>query len=260
MLLSELMKLLEEFCPLTFAQSWDNCGLQTGRRDKEVKKVFLALDATSDVIEQAVHCGADLILTHHPLLFSGIKAVTDTHFIGRRILRLAQADISLYSMHTNFDVLGMADAAADELNLMNREVLDVTYEDSISHEGLGRAGELPEHMTLSECAALVRDTFHIPHVRFYGDPESPVIRVAILPGSGKDDIDTALQIGADVMITGDITHHVGIDAVEKGINIIDAGHYGLEKLFIPYMEEFLHREMPELEIIRAREKEPFGEV
>ena len=260
MLLSELIKHLEEFCPLTFAQSWDNSGLQTGRGDKEVQTVFLALDATGDVIDQAVHAGADLILTHHPLLFSGIKAVTDTHFIGRRILRLAKEDISLYAMHTNFDVLGMADAAADELNLMNREVLEVTYEDALSHEGLGRIGELPEHMSLAECAALVRDTFCIPRVRVYGDPDSPIIRVAILPGSGKDDIDTALANGADVMITGDITHHVGIDAVEKGINIIDAGHYGLEKLFIPYMAEYLRREIPSLRILREKEKEPFLEI
>ena len=260
MLLSEIMESLEEFCPLSFAEKWDNCGLQAGRSDKEVGTVYLALDATGEVTEDAIRQHADLILTHHPLLFNGIRNVTDKDHVGRRLVRLLREDMAVYSMHTNFDVMGMADAAAYELNLMGREVLEVTYEDAISHEGLGRIGELPEHMPLQELAELVRDTFHVSNVRVYGDAQAPVIRVAILPGSGKDEIDTALKMDADVLITGDITHHAGIDAIEKGIYVIDAGHYGVEKLFIPYMEEFLHRELPQLRVIKAPEHEPYFTV
>lgn len=260
MTVSEIMAQLEDFCPKSFAMSWDNPGLLAGRSDKEVRTVYLAVDATSEVIEDAIRQGADLILTHHPLLFGGIKQVTDQDFIGRRVLRILQADLALYAMHTNFDVMGMAAEAAEELHLLNPDVLEVTYEDSISHEGLGRIGELPEHMTLQECAQYVKEVFRIPHVRVYGDPETPVVMTAVLPGSGKDEVDVALEKGADVLITGDITHHVGIDAVEKGIAVIDAGHYGVEKMFVTYMRDYLARELPQLIVLCAPEKEPFFEV
>lgn len=260
MILRDLIAQLDEFCPPYFAENWDNPGLQAGRTDKDIKTVYIALDATTEVIDDAVRVGADLIVTHHPLLFHGISHVTDTDFIGKRIVKLLHNDIALFSMHTNFDVSAMAAEAAEKLHLLEPDVLEVTYKDSISHEGLGRIGELPEHMSLQECAVYVKETFSIPHVRYYGDPETPIVVTAILPGSGKDEIDLALEKGADVMITGDITHHVGIDAVEKGIAVIDAGHYGVEKLFIPYMKEYLQRENPSLFVVTAKEKEPFSEI
>ena len=256
MLLSEFMAQVEEFCPRSFAMDWDNPGLQAGRSDKEIRKVYLAVDATSEVVEDAIRQHADLIVTHHPLLFSGLKHVTDQDFIGKRIVRLLNNDMALYAMHTNFDVMGMGAEAAERLHLVNPDVLEVTYEDDVSHEGIGRIGELPEHMTLQECAQYVKEAFDIPSVRVYGDPETAIVMTAVLPGSGKDDIDIAVAKGADVMITGDITHHVGLDAVEKGIAVIDAGHYGVEKIFVPYMQDYLAREFPELEVVCAPVKEP----
>ena len=216
MKLKEIMHMLEELCPRSFAMSWDNAGLQVGYSDKEVHTIALALDCTSEVIAKAAAHKADLILTHHPLLFSGIKNITDSDYVGRRILELIRNDICCYAMHTNFDVLGMADAAAD--------------------------------------------MFKIGHVRYYGDPDQILVTCAILPGSGKSEIDLAVKSGADVYITGDISHHDGIDAVEKGIAVIDAGHYGIEKLFIPYMKEYLEREAPELTIISCDAGAPFMET
>ena len=134
MRLKEIMQMLEELCPPSFAMSWDNVGLLVGRADKEVQTIALALDATSEVIESAVMQKADLILTHHPLLFSGIKKINDSDYVGKRVLSLIRNDISCYAMHTNFDVLGMADAAADLLRLTDREVLEVTYEDEVKDE------------------------------------------------------------------------------------------------------------------------------
>ena len=260
MRLKEIMQMLEELCPPSFAMSWDNVGLLVGRADKEVQTIALALDATSDVIESAVMQKADLILTHHPLLFSGIKKINDSDYGGKRVLSLIRNDMSCYAMHTNFDVLGMADAAADLLRLTDREVLEVTYEDDISVEGIGRAGVLPEPMKLSELAARVAEVFDIEHVRYYGDPEQMLVTCAILPGSGKGEVDLAVKSGADVYITGDINHHDGIDAVEKGIAVIDAGHYGVEKIFIPYMKEYLEREVPSIRIISCDGGMPFRET
>lgn len=257
---AEIMERLEILAPEKFAESWDNVGLLAGRKEKDVKKVYLAVDATDEVIEDAIDAGADMLLTHHPLIFSPLKRITGEHFVGRRILKLIQSDICYYAMHTNFDVMGMADAAADELLLKDRQVLEVTYEDEISKEGIGRYGRLPRTMTLEECARYVKETFRLPAVRVYGELEETVEMAAISPGSAKSVAAWALQTGVEVLISGDIDHHMGIDLVAQGVSVIDAGHYGLEKLFIPYMQDFLERNLPELTVCAAEEKSPFAVI
>lgn len=113
---NEIIGKLESLSPTAFAEDWDNIGLLVGRRDKEVETIYIALDATDEVIEEAVRVGADMLLTHHPLVFKKLDRVTTDDFIGRRVCRLIKNDVSYYAMHTNFDVMGMADAAADELS------------------------------------------------------------------------------------------------------------------------------------------------
>lgn len=253
----EIIEKLESLSPAAFAEDWDNIGLLAGRRDREVGTVYIALDATDDVIEEAVRLGADMLLTHHPLIFKKLNRVNTDDFIGRRVYQLIRNDISYFAMHTNFDVMGMADAAADELSLKNREVLNVTFEDDISKEGCGRVGTLRERMSVADLAELVKQKFHVPNVRVFGDLGDIVEVAAVMPGSGGSFIKDAINAGADVMITGDIDHHEGIDAVAQGLTVIDAGHYGIEKLFIPYMEEFIRRELPGLKVFKADTKEPF---
>lgn len=254
---TEIVKRLEILAPPKFAEEWDNIGLLAGRSNKEVKKVYLAVDATDEIVEDAIEMEADLLLTHHPLIFKPLKSVTEEHFISRRILRLLQADMCYYAMHTNFDVMGMADAAADEMMLRNRQVLEVTYEDEIAKEGIGRYGRLPRVMTLAECAAYVKEIFHLPSVRVYGELEEKVEIAAVSPGSGSSVGSYALQAGVDVLISGDIDHHMGIDLVAQGISVIDAGHYGLEKLFVPYMKDYFVRNLPEIQVECAPDKSPF---
>lgn len=253
----EIIEQLESHSPSAYAEEWDNIGLLVGRRDKEVKTIYIALDATDDVIEEAISLGADMLLTHHPLIFKKMSRITTDDFIGRRVYKLIRNDISYFAMHTNFDVMGMADAAADELFLQERQVLNVTYEDDISKEGCGRAGRLKECMSVAALAAFVKQKFQIPNVRVFGDLGDIVQSVAVMPGSGGSYIKDAINAGVDVMITGDIDHHEGIDAVAQGIAVIDAGHYGIEKLFVSYMEEFIKRELPGLTIYKAEQKEPF---
>ena len=142
---SDVMKVLEQHSATHYAEDWDIVGLLAGRRDREVSSVFVALDATEELIDEAIRLSCDMIVTHHPMIFRAMKRVTDEDFIGRRIVKLLRYDLCYYAMHTNFDVMGMADAAADELRLSERRVLDVTYEDELSREGIigtkrGRAG------------------------------------------------------------------------------------------------------------------------
>ncbi len=252
-----IIEMLEELSPLKFAMDWDNPGLLCGRRDKEVEKVYIALDATDEAVAMAVEQGADMLLTHHPLIFSPLKKINNDDFIGRRLWKLIRNDISYYAMHTNFDVMGMADASAEILGLRNTDILDVTWSEDDAKEGIGRTGRLPRIMSLLECGEYVKERFGVKHVRIYGDTEADLELAAICPGSGKSEIKNAIRAGADVLITGDIEHHEGIDAAASGLAIIDAGHYGIEKLFIDYMKDYISENCGELTLITHPDEEPF---
>ena len=142
MLCKEIIQVIEASYPKEAALDFDNVGLLAGRLEKEVSKVYLALDATEEVIDKAIALGTDMLITHHPLIFSPMKRVTDEDFIGRRVVKLLQNDISYYAMHTNYDVLGMAKLAEDILGIEKTYVLDVTMEKDGAEEGIGRIGML----------------------------------------------------------------------------------------------------------------------
>lgn len=250
---SDICTLIElEYSP-EYACEWDNVGLLAGRRDKEVNKILLALDATDEVVRMAVDREADMLITHHPMIFSPVKRVTDEDMIGRRLLTLIQHDISYYAMHTNYDTRGMADLAAGLLNLQQCTVLEEVKDG----EGIGRVGILPRRMSLEECALLVKDVFRIPDVRLFGSPDRQVYSAAVCPGAGKSTMKEALRFGCDVYITGDIDHHTGIDAVDQGLCIIDAGHYGIEHIFMNDVRAYLEKVLTGVRMECVPEKHPF---
>lgn len=256
----EVIRILEAQSPPSYACSWDNVGLLAGDADREIHKIYIALDATDEAVEEAVSVGADMLLTHHPLIFKGIKRVVADDFIGRRLIRLITHGIAYYAMHTNFDVKGMAKLSASMLGLKHPQVLDVTAVEEGREEGIGRSGELGEPMTLMRCAEFVKDTFSLEQVKIFGSPDQIIRVAAVSPGSGKSEIENAVASGADVLITGDIDHHEGIDAVARGLCIIDAGHYGLEHIFIQYMQAYLTERCRDVEIIAKKRSFPFWVV
>lgn len=246
----ELMKKLETQAPPCCACDWDNVGLLAGRHDKEIKRILISLDATDEAVDEAVSLKADLLLTHHPLIFKPLKRINDGDFISRRLLRMISHDVNYYAMHTNFDSAPgcMADAAAERLGLLDQEVLEPegvleTGEENITY-GIGKVGRLPSQMTIKELGRLVKERFGLPFLTMYGENavKEPVTRVAIAPGSGRGSIAYAEKAGAQVLITGDIGHHEGIDAAANHLAILDGGHYGLEHIFIDYMADYLERE------------------
>jgi len=256
MLCREVIEIIERKYARTYAMSWDNVGLLAGRLDKEVKRIYVALDLTDDILDSAIEAGADMIVTHHPLIMSGLQRITNDNFIGKRLIRLIQHDISYYAMHTNYDVCGMAELAGSILNLKNTEILEITDENNVP-EGIGRVADLEENMTLRQCCELVKKAFSLENVRAFGNPDTVVHRMAVCPGSGKSFIKTALKKGADVYVTGDIGHHDGIDAVAQNLTVIDAGHYGIEHIFIHDMEAYLKKKLEAVEIVAADIHHPF---
>lgn len=244
----EIIKSIEKKYPVSFAESWDNSGFLVGDADWEVKKIFLALDVTDEALEMAVKAGADMMITHHPLIFSGMKQVTAGNFIGRRLIKLIENHICYYAMHTNFDVLGMADLSADLLNLKDRQVLEVTWQEEGRSEGIGRVGKLPREMTLEECGKFVKKQYRLPFVKLYGEPEKKVNSAAVCTGSGKSLMKEVLAKKAEVYITSDMDYHSAIDAGAQGVAVIDAGHYGTEYIFMEYMKQELKELLPELPV------------
>lgn len=249
----EIIEILEMDYSRSYALSWDNVGLLAGRTDKEVKKIYVAVDATDEVIEAACACKADMLITHHPLIFGGRMKITNEDFIGRRLLKLIREDISYYAMHTNYDVLGMASLSGEKMSLHDTEVLEITEE----ADGIGRIGNFEQEITLESCCEQVKKAFQLEHVKVFGDLTKKVRRAAICPGSGKSVIGVSIEKEADVLITGDIGHHEGIDAAAQGLAIIDAGHYGVEHIFIEDMKQYLIQHFQEMEVIGAPINHPF---
>lgn len=258
---SSIIEILKEFIPEKYAEPWDNVGLLVGNEEKEIKRIMLAVDATDSVIRTAYEKRADMLITHHPLIFSGLKKIEEKDFIGRRISQLIRADIVCYAMHTNFDIAGdMAGIASNMLGIKDSTILEPTCEGM----GIGRIGLLGQEMTLKTLAQKVKEVFSLEEVRVYSHKKDthgmdfPVKRAAVSPGSGSREIPFAVQQKADVLITGDIGHHDGLDAMEMGLSIIDAGHYGLEKIFVPFMETFFKEQLSEkVDIITEKEQNPF---
>lgn len=257
---SEVIQILKELAPEECACEWDNPGLLAGRSSQEVGTVYIALDATDQVVEGAVKAGADMLITHHPLIFKAIKQVNDQNFITRRLVTLIQADISYYAMHTNFDAAPgcMADLAARRLGLSDCVPLEAMGElvrgNRMVPYGIGKTGNLAKPVTVRELARQVRESFGLPFAVVYGQEllDSEAARVSICPGSGGSMIEAAIANGSQVFVTGDMGHHQGIDAAARGMAVIDGGHYGLEHMFISFLAEYLGGRLGgEVEIIKA---------
>lgn len=263
MICRDLLARIEASFPKEAAMGFDNVGLLSGRYEKEVNKVFISLDVSIGAIDEAIKWGADLLITHHPIIMgNSIDSVTNDNYIGKRLIKLIQNDISYYAMHTNHDALSLSDLMSDLMGLVDCEILCpnestdclLTLGESI---GIGRIGRLTSNVSLRECCEVVKDKFNLKEVRVFGDLEKEVYKIAVSPGSGRSAVGPAIRAGADVLIAGDILHHDGLEAKDSGLAIIDAGHYGTEHIFIADMESFLIGLDLDLEIKTMEIEHPF---
>ncbi|KDR95147.1 dinuclear metal center protein, YbgI/SA1388 family [Peptoclostridium litorale DSM 5388] len=356
MLLKELVKIIESKYSPNLAYEWDNVGLLVGDYGSGVKRVLLALDADESVIEEAVERGVDIIITHHPFLFKGMKKINSSSYRGRAVIRLIKEDISLYSMHTNFDIArdGLNDGLCRKMGLKNIEDLSIiqaeklvkiaiyapkTHEDAVRRAlaeggaghignydscsfstdgvgrfrplegsnphvgrkdmvcdieevkiesvlpkeklnsalehvfsvhpyeevaydmyellnegdsiGIGRIGETEREVGLEEFAEGLKRGLDIELLKIAGDPKMNVKRVAVVSGSGSEFMGESVKKGAQVIVTGDVKYHQAQEALEKGIAVVDVGHYGSEKIFAEIMSEFLKGSTKGVEILTS---------
>ncbi len=238
---AELMRNLEIFAPLEMAESWDNSGLIIGDCEKDIKRILVALDATDDVIDEAIDLKADLIVTHHPMVFGSIKKVTSETHLGRKILKLIKNDIGHYAMHTNLDWTngGTNDKLSQIVGLKNVEALRHGNNEWPEGSGLGRIGRLEKPLSLEEFSKTIKNELGLKTIRVVGELDRKIEKVAVCTGSGIEFMDDAVKIGADVFITADLRYHESQKAIERNICLIDATHYASENVIIPTIKKYI---------------------
>ena len=244
-----VLQCVEHFAPAYMKESWDNVGLLCGDPAKEVKKVLVALDPFAHVCREAAAVGADLIVTHHPLIFQAPKSITTENSIGRSILYLCRHSISAINAHTNLDCTpgGVNDVLAQALDLKEISVMQPNGVDEDGNPwGLLRTGI--HEADLADFLAHVKKKLHTPVLR-YVDGGKPVRKVAVGGGSCAGALVEAFYAGCDTFVTADIKYNQFWDAKELGMNLIDAGHFYTENPVVPVLAGKIQEEFPEIEVI-----------
>ena len=236
--LNNILEFLCSFAPVEFAESYDNVGLLIGDKNKDVKKVLVTLDVDEKVVDDALAKGCDLVVSHHPLIFTPIKTITGDNSISRTIIKLIKNDISLISMHTNFDSVssGLCDLFLDKIALTDEKC---SIEGDAT-DGVGRIAHLAEPETLSEIICKVKKEFVLESVKYVGNPDEKIEKISVCNGGGADFVYKAYESGAQLYISGDFKYHHARFAYENGIALIEVPHYNAEIAFCEYVYKLLN--------------------
>jgi len=237
MKVKEIYNFLDEISPFSLQEEWDNSGLNIGDFESEIRKVYISLDIDESVIEEIEE--NSLLITHHPLIFKGIKKVLPNRFSTKYLIKLIQKNISLIAMHTNFDKTHLNEYFAKKVLGFEGKKEDFVFYADVN-------------IKFDELVKLVKEKMNLEHLRVVKAKED-IRKVAITTGAGMSLLDV---IRADCFLTGDIKYHEAMDAKSRGINLIDIGHYESEKYFV----EALYEDIKDLnvEIIKVDSKNPFS--
>lgn len=236
----EIFTYLDSIAPFHTQMDFDNAGLLLGHPEWEVGSVLVALDVTCEVAQEAARRKCGLIVSHHPVIFHPLKSVTPTDPTGKLVSLLLQRRIAVISAHTNLDVAqgGVNDALMDALGIPVKGILEPMGELDGQPYGLGRWGVLQEEMTPAEFAKGVKRALHARGARAVLG-KSPVRTVAVCGGAGGDLVARAAALGADAYVTADVKYHEFLEAKERGMTLIDGGHFATENVVVPVLQHRL---------------------
>ncbi len=244
-------QVMEQLAPKALAEEWDNVGLQLGYYQMPVRKILVTLSITEALVKRAVTENVNLIVAHHPLIFQPLKNILTNTPLGRSLARLIKDDIAVYVSHTNLDHAsnGLNTWLAEDLGLDATTVL-APLDDTLE-TGLGRVG-LSEPISVEALAGQIGRRWDTP-VRISGDRRKQCRKIAVCGGSGGRLVRKAFSAGADVFITGDVDYHQALEASQLGLAIIDAGHFGTEKIMLKQTANYLEQELSDeiVEVIQA---------
>lgn len=242
MRVEDIIAIMEQIAPPELAEEWDNIGLLYGDRKKKVQKLLVALDATTAVLQEAERIGADMIVTHHPLIFKPLASITSPF-----LLKLTSTQIPVFCAHTNLDAAtgGVNDALAERLSLQNIE----------RHEML-RTGEVAA-VSLEEWIEHVKNKLQTSAVRVAGDLHKTVRKVGVLGGSGGDFIALAKEVGCDVLVTGEASYHQAQTADESDIALIAAGHFETEQPVVEKLVKTLTQNLQQVAVFASSQTNPY---
>ena len=245
----DILSFLETLAPRSMKMDWDNVGLLCGSRKAEVSRILVALDPFEGVCQEAAAMGADLIVTHHPIIFQALKAITDETSIGRSIQLLCRENISAINAHTNLDCApgGVNDRLASALGLTEIEVIDPMGVDAEGRAwGLLRKGIAAEQ-PLADFLGKVKTALGCEGLR-YVDGGKPVRKVAVGGGACASELMDAYRAGCDTFVTSDVKYNQFWDAKDLGLNLIDAGHFYTENPITACLAEKIAAYFPEVEV------------
>lgn len=225
MKVGDITAALEVFAPLRIQEEWDNSGLLIGSPEDEVHGVLVGFDCTPELIDEAVQKGCDMVVTHHPLIFKGIRRINAQDPVGAAVMRAVRHGVAVYAAHTTADkvIAGVSGAMSRRLELKNVSIM-VPEEDGTV--GLGCIGDLPRPMTGEEALRYVQEKFGLKVIKSSKPLETPITKVALLGGSGQGEIPQALAKGAQLYITADISYHQFF--TKEGFMVMDIGHFESE--------------------------------
>ncbi len=246
--------MLEELAPVETAESYDNVGALVGRRDAEVNRILVALDCTLDVVQEAKDLGAELIVSHHPLLFHARKNLLEEDAEGKILCEMVRSHLSLISAHTNLDQTDLSGSAscAKLLHLQNiRKASDYLF-----------LGELEKPMKAIELESRITQALSFP-VRRYGSESALIATLAIAGGADDGDWTAAQALGAQALLTGEVRHHNALAASMSDFVLFDGGHYGTEAPLVPFLAEYLQKRLNDVQYnvrVYPSQYAPFGSV
>ena len=234
---------MNRIAPKYLAEEWDNPGLLVGDPKQSVNKILVCLDVSDEIIDQAIELGAQMIVSHHPMIFRPIKSIRTDLPLGSKIRNLIRHDIACFAAHTNLDSAegGVNDVLAEKLGLIDVK----TFDEEIS---LGRIGRLENEMSAEEFAIHVKKSLNADNVRLINAGDFNIKKVGICGGAGSEFISKAKFLGADAFVTGDVKYHEAQSAIENKIHVIDAGHFATEFPIVHALAERLRTEFTRLKM------------
>lgn len=244
MIIKEITALLESIAPVHLQESYDNAGLIVGNPETEVTGILFSLDAIESIVDEAIMKGCNLVISHHPIVFKGLKRFNGANYVERVIIKAIQNNIALYAIHTNLDNVlyrGVNERIGQRLGLQQMRIL--APKPGSTDTGAGVVGELPEAISETAFLEMLKTAMNASCVRHTTLRDKPVNRVAVCGGSGSFLLPEARRSGADVFVTADFKYHEFFDA-EGRLVICDIGHYESEQFTIELLFEIIYEKYP----------------